>query len=99
MSHPPSTVQAMGDVVSLDAFRRARASKPGPVQPPCTPIERLALAVTHLEGVMEEVMETGGFDEPALRRELVAVRGAVALGRYSTAAVRTERLIADLRSG
>ena len=88
----------MGEVVFLDAFRRARASAPEPA-PPRAPVERLALAVTHLESALDEVMKSGRFDEPALRLELKAVKGAVALGRYSTAAVRTERLVARLRSG
>lgn len=94
---PRLPCEVMGEVVSLDAFRRARASAPGPA-PPRAPIERLALAVAHLESAIDEVMETGSLDEPALRLELVAVNGAVALGRYSTAAVRTERLVARLRS-
>jgi hypothetical protein len=88
----------MGEVVFLDAFRRARASGPAP-DAPRAPLERLALAVTILESAIDEVVEGGAFDEPALRRELVAVKGAVALGRYSTAAFRTERLVARLRSG
>jgi hypothetical protein len=88
----------MGEVVSLEAFRRIRASAPDPA-PPRAPIERLALAVAHLESAVDEVMESGTCDEPALRHELIAVKGAVALGRYSTAAVRTERLVARLRSG
>ena len=36
-------------------------------------------------------------DEPDVRRELVAVNGAVAVGRYGVAAARAERLIARLR--
>ena len=97
MSDPPSTLRGMGEVVSIDAFRRARASAPEPESR--APVERLALAVTHLESALDEVMKSGRFDEPALRLELKAVKGAVALGRYSTAAVRTERLVARLRSG
>ncbi|HEY7283669.1 MAG TPA: hypothetical protein VID47_18985 [Actinomycetota bacterium] len=82
----------MGEVVSLADFRRTRAAGPGPA-PPRAPLERLALAVRRLESALGEVSP---FDEPELRRELVAVNGAVALGRYSTAASRTERLVARL---
>ena len=87
----------MGEVVSIDAFRRARTPRVG-ASSPHAPIDRLAIAVHRLESVIGDVMDGGSVDEPALCRELVAVNGAVALGRYSTAALRTERLVARLRS-
>jgi hypothetical protein len=87
----------MGEIVSIEEFRRARAAiRPDP-RPAFDPIERLSVAVGRLETALGEA---DGFDEPDVRRELAAVHGAVASGRYRFAAERTERLIERLgRSG
>jgi hypothetical protein len=83
----------MGDVVSIEDYRALR-TRPGAVSAVTGPIERLALAVRRLEATLAEAQ---ALDEPSLCRELHAVNGAVSLGRYSTAAARTERLIRRLR--
>jgi len=93
MSDPPSTLVDMGEVVSLAEFRRARAAVAEP-EVAFDPIERLSAVVRRLESALGEMQED---DEPDVRRELVAVNGAVALRRYGAAAARAERLIARLR--
>lgn len=93
MSDPPSTLGGVGEVVSLAEYRRARTA--GPERGlSFDPIERLSAAVRRLESALGEVEHV---DEPDVRRELVAVNGAVAVGRYGVAAARAERLIARLR--
>ena len=97
MSDPPFTIGDMGEVVSFERFRRARALA-SEATPPIDPVERLSAAVRRLETTLREVRD---LDEPNLRRELVALNGAVAVGRYRMAADRTERLVERLleRSG
>ena len=89
----------MGEIVSIEAYRRARNCRPGNATARVEDalVERLEHAVRRLEAALEEVMDAGEVDEPVLRRELLAVSGAVAGGRYALAADRTERLIARLR--
>jgi hypothetical protein len=86
----------MGEVVSLESHRRARAAR---LAPEHGVVDRLAHAVERLETALGEVMAAGGADEPVIRRELLAVNGAVDGGRYALAADRTERLIALLGHG
>ena len=87
----------MGEVVSLESYRRAR--QPRPVQGArSAPVERLAEAVERLESALRG-LAAQGYDELELRRELIALNGAVGLGRYAFAAERTERLVERLRSG
>ena len=102
MSDPPVTIFDMGEVVSLESFRRARAQRgaagtsvPDPGGLVGT-VERLALAVRALE---DALTGSEAYDEGEVRSELVALNGAVALGRYGFAASRTERLVERLRSG
>ena len=90
MSDPPAKLVDMGEVVSLAEFRRTRDTGQGTS---FDPIERLSAAVRRLEVVLGEADD---YDEPGVRRELVAVNGAVAVGRYGAAASRAERLIARL---
>lgn len=98
----------MGQLVSIEQYRRARElrAEPGlPAVPDAAgtrrvtgePVERLARAVRVLDLVLTEAMETEGMDETDIRRELVALNGAVAVGRYGMAAARTERLVDRLR--
>jgi hypothetical protein len=77
--------------VSLAKFRRSRTSQDVRA---FDPIERLSTAVRRLEAAL---WESENPDEPDVRRELAAVNGAVALGRYGAAALRTERLVTRLR--
>ena len=98
MSYPPSTLADMGEVVSLEDFRRSRVGARTQVGPARAlhPIDRLSTAVRRLEQALGDAAGAEGFDEPGLRRELVAVNGAVSLGRYGFAAARTERLVERL---
>jgi hypothetical protein len=89
-------MNSMGEIVSLDEHRRARALR-AEQAPPRAPIDRLARAVLMLETALTVAMDAEEYDEPSIRRELVAVHGAVAVGRYRMAADRTERLIERLR--
>lgn len=60
-------------------------------------VSRLERAVRALESALEGAVGIGDLDEPVVRRELLAVNGAVAVGRYALAAERTERLVTRLR--
>ncbi|HXJ66715.1 MAG TPA: hypothetical protein VNN79_23400 [Actinomycetota bacterium] len=84
----------MGEVVSMAEFRRTRAAG-AEREAAFGPIERLSAAVRRLETALGE---TEHFDDPDVRRELLAVNGAVAVGRYGAAAARAERLIQRLRA-
>jgi hypothetical protein len=90
----------MGEVVSIEEYRRARAGR-GAVASAAggddAAVTRLEQAVRALESALEGAVGAGDLDEPAVRRELLAVSGAVAVGRYVLAAERTERLITRLR--
>src|SRR3954463_8220049 len=105
MSDPPSTIPVMGDVVDLEHHRRARELRMAPGVsdgvgrrgPAGAPVERLARAVRVLDTVLTEAMQAEGLDESDIRRELLALTGAVAVGRYGMAAARTERLVDRLR--
>jgi hypothetical protein len=84
----------MGEVVSLESHRRARAAR---LLPPSAEgaVERLSDAVERLETALSEA--DGASEQAEIRRELVALHEAVRAGRYSLAADRTERLIERLR--
>ncbi len=100
MSDPPPTLPGMGEVVSIEAYRRARAGRGAVASRPGgddAAVTRLEQAVRALESTLDEAVGTGDLDEPAVRRELLAVSGAVAVGRYALATERTERLITRLR--
>ena len=86
----------MGQVVSLESFRRARAQRgaAGSGLRSHGSVERLVQAVHALETALDE---SAAYDEREVRRELVTLNGAVALGRYGFAATRTERLVERLR--
>jgi hypothetical protein len=92
----------MGEVVSLDAYRRAREVRLAGVSTvggDDGAVERLEHAIRRLEAALQVVIGTGSLDEPEFRREILAVSGAVAAGRYARAAERTERLTGRLRMG
>jgi hypothetical protein len=90
----------MGEVLSLEAYRRARrasvasASAAGGDD---AAVDRLERAILALELTMDEI--TGELEDPVVRQELLAVSAAVAVGRYALAAERTEGIIARLRHG
>jgi hypothetical protein len=90
----------MGEVVSIEEYRRARAGRgaasSGGSADDAT-VTRLEQAVRALESALEGAVGMGDLDEPVVRRELLAVNGAVAVGRYALAAERTERLLTRLR--
>ena len=87
----------MGQVISLEDYRQARAPRPADAARASVvdTVERLADAVTALETALGATEE---YDDLEVRRELVAVSGAVGLGRYGFAAARTERLVQRLQA-
>src|SRR3954453_20815817 len=105
MSDPPSTISVMGDVVDLGHHRRARELRMVPGvsdgvggrRLAGAPVERLARAVRVLDTVLTGALQAAGLDESDIRRELVALAGAVAVSRYGMATARTERLVDRLR--
>lgn len=73
----------MGDVISLDEYRRRR-------DPAATAVERLDTAVAQLDPL---VRERGARLSPTVERELREIARAVSAGLPREAADRAERLV------
>lgn len=81
MSDPPSTLEAMGSVVSLAEWRRAQEPE----------LLRLEAAVRRLDRAL---VGEGRTEAPAwLATEILAIQGCISLDLIDEAAERAERLL------
>jgi hypothetical protein len=76
-----------GEIVQLEPFRRRRAAYVR------SPVGRLEAAVDRLDGI---VRRGATAIDPRVETEMLAISGSVAIGRYSDAAFRAERLASRL---
>jgi hypothetical protein len=74
----------MGTVVSIEDWRRERADH--------DPTERLDRAVVALDDVLQG-LPPRRLSDPDIERDLLAITGAVSVGRLEDAILRAERLV------
>lgn len=90
LSDPLATIGSVGAVIPLETYRRRRDAARLR-----TPVGRLEAAVDRLDLA---VHGSGRIADRKVETELLAITGAVCIGRHADAALRAERLAMTLEN-